>query len=319
MKEVTMRYWDAFRKLLAGSGMIFSGRNEELQPRDIMLRLFAEMEKRRKYGIEEKAYVPNSYTIYLSPYDYEEISPLLAGIREQLHIKLMDRIKKKGYKLLSLSLIVDIRGDSGLLKSQIVVESSFLKEKSLPGSPQSKSAEVKKSDITERRIDSSSMFRSVNKDDRCRDVGGQIEAREGNRKEVPSFEASLVCSDISSELKQTVHQPGGTKIIEDRKTKLVDAGRVRLEIVKEDGPGDVIILKEGEYTFGRGRDAQYLLEDTEDTVSRKHFRLIVRDSRVRIKDLSSLNGTRVNDIAIDEAELQKGDLISAGNILLRVA
>jgi pSer/pThr/pTyr-binding forkhead associated (FHA) protein len=112
---------------------------------------------------------------------------------------------------------------------------------------------------------------------------------------------------------------GSTKIIEDRKTKLIDAGRVRLEIIKREGPAEVIALKEGEYTFGRGQDAQYMLEDGEETVSRVHFKLLVRDSRIRIRDLDSLNGTRVNDVAIEEAELHKGDLIAAGKVQLKVA
>jgi pSer/pThr/pTyr-binding forkhead associated (FHA) protein len=94
---------------------------------------------------------------------------------------------------------------------------------------------------------------------------------------------------------------------------------VKLEILEGDNKGGVIALKEGDYTFGRGKDAQILIKDKDDTVSRLHFKLVVREGRINIKDLNSANGTKVNDIDIEEAELNKGDTIAAGKALLRVA
>jgi len=38
-----------------------------LQPKEILDKIFLEIEKRKKLGIEESAYVPNVYAIYLSP------------------------------------------------------------------------------------------------------------------------------------------------------------------------------------------------------------------------------------------------------------
>jgi hypothetical protein len=291
---------------------VLAGRTGEFQPRDALAKLFSEMEKRKKYGIEEKAYVPNGYTVYLSPYDYEEISPLLSGMREQLANKLMDRVKKKGYKLLSSSLSVDIRGDSALMKDQIVIESSFLKEKTQPVS--SPAAGFMEKAKREPRDETGSSLRFNGR-------GGtrtNPDTRDAEKTRRPAPEMGNTPMQTLA-VQPATSLSGSTKIIEDRKTKLIDAGRVRLEIIKREGPAEVIALKEGEYTFGRGQDAQYMLEDGEETVSRVHFKLLVRDSRIRIRDLDSLNGTRVNDVAIEEAELHKGDLIAAGKVQLKVA
>lgn len=319
--ELLKTFWWSVRGALIGG-------TADLQPRDVLEKLFGELEKRKKFGIEEKAYVPNRYMVYLSPCDYEEISPLLSGIREQLHNKLMDRIRKKGYKLLTASLLLDIRGDSGLLKGQVVVESSFLKEKNAADASQAEGTDGRKAKAAEasgdnapaRRVSQAACptQRIVSAAYPSRDADGPVAGTGEHRPCVPTVASTAVSSAVPSARQTVVRPAAGTRIIEDGKTRLVETGRVRLEIVKEDGPGDIIVLKEGEYTFGRGRDAQYLLEDAEETVSRLHFQLIVRDSRIRIKDLNSLNGTRVNDIAVEEAELQKGDLIAAGKILLKV-
>ena len=126
-----MRYLDTIKSILKSIRKSLWGGNEELQPSDILSQLISELEKRKKLGIEENAFVPNVYAVYLSPLDYDELSPLLSGIRDQLRNKLMDRIKKKGYRLLSTSITIDLREDSSLQMNQVVVESSFLKEKTV--------------------------------------------------------------------------------------------------------------------------------------------------------------------------------------------
>ena len=309
-----MKYFDALKNLLSGVRRIFGRENIEVQPRDILMKLFREMEQRRKFGIEEKAYVPNVYTIYLSPFDFEEISPLICEIKEQLKNKLVDRVKKKGYKILSPSLVLEIRDDAGLAKNQIVIESSFMKEKSSSGASMSRSVGF---DEKQQRVNSVSKLHEVSRGavysmEKPKSIADQIHKHDEREKDVTPSSENKIPPDPSN-------ASGATKVIEDKKTKLVDLTRVWLEVIKGKGQGGLIALKDGEYSFGRGQEAEYLLEDQDDTVSRLHFKLIVRDERIRIKDLGSLNGTCVNDIAIEETELQKGDLISAGKLLLKVA
>jgi len=266
-----MGYMDTVRNLFRKFKWVISKKSTELQPKYILERLISEIEHKKKLGIEENAFVPNVYAVYLSPIDYEELSPLLSGIKDQLKNKLMEKIKKNGYRLLSTSISLEIREDSGLERNQVVVESSFLKEKT-------SAAPVVDSKVVS--------------------FGG---GRKDERKPEPVQRTAL------------------TRIIEDKKTKIIDDTKVELEIVEGDGKGEIIPLKEGEYTFGRGKDARILVKDNDDTVSRVHFKITVREGRISIKDLNSANGTRVNDIEIEEAELKKGDTITAGKVLLRVA
>jgi hypothetical protein len=269
-----MGYMDAIRKIVNFvKSLIRTTSFTALQPKEIIDKIFLEIEKRKKLGIEESAYVPNVYAIYLSPADQEELSPFLSGIKEQLIKKIVERVRKKGYKLLSSSVSLEIRKDSALERNQLVVESSFLKEKSIP----------------------SPAFSS------------------------PETETHLSSKEASQTLSEAPQKNVLTKVIEEKRTKMIDNTRVKLEILEGEGKGDLIALKEGDYTFGRGREARMLLKDSDDTVSRVHFKLTVNENRIGIKDLSSTNGTKVNGIEIEEAELKKGDTINAGKVLLRVA
>jgi len=269
-----MGYMDVFKEIFGKiRKLIFPTAQPALQPKEILKKIFAEIERRKKLGIEENAYVPNVYFIYMSPFDYEELSPFLFGIKEQLIKKVSEKIRNKGYKLLSSTLSIEIRQDSALEKNQVVVESSFLKEKAMPSlaSPPTET------------------------------------------------ETPLSSKGTSQTLTEPSQKNILTKVIEEKKTKMIDNTKVKLEILDGGGKSDVIGLKEGEYTFGRGRDATILVKDPEETVSRVHFKLMVRDGRIAIKDLNSTNGTKVNGIEIEEAELKKGDSISAGKVLLKIA
>ncbi len=282
-----MKYWDIIRKFIGKVKNLTGKTSTEIQPRDILDRLIAELERKKKLGIDENAFVPNVYVVYLSPFDYEEISPLLTGIRDQLRNKLMERTKKHGYRLLSTSLTLDIREDGALQKSQVVIESSFLKEKTAPVS------------TTDEKERSTSFTPPVARGE---------------------FKGDAVAATKNSAL-SSVPSPKGTltRIIEDKETRIIDNTKLELEIVDGENQGEVIRLKEGEYTFGRGKDATILIRDLDETVSRVHFKVTVREGRIRIINLSNSNGTKVNDIDIEEAELKKGDTISAGKVQLKVA
>lgn len=269
-----MGYMDVVRNLLRKlRSLIFNTPQTSLQPKEILKKIFAEIERRKKLGIEENAYVPNAYAIYLNPADHEELSPFLFGIKEQLIKKVSEKIRNKGYKLLSTNLSIEIRQDPALEKNQVVVESSFLKEKSTSSqAPYS-----------------------------------------------PESEAHLSSKETSKAPSEVAQKNVLTKVVEEKKTKMIDNTKVKLEILEGESKGDVIALKEGDYTFGRGKDAAILLADPEETISRIHFKLMVRDGRIAVKDLNSTNGTKVNGIEIEDAELKKGDTISAGRVVLRMA
>ncbi len=71
--------------------------------------------------------------------------------------------------------------------------------------------------------------------------------------------------------------------------------------------GQQVILEEGEYVFGRSKDANVVVED--DAISRYHFKVKVKDKIVTIEDLESTNGTFVNGIRIKQQVLGTNDKI----------
>lgn len=78
--------------------------------------------------------------------------------------------------------------------------------------------------------------------------------------------------------------------------------------------GSEIELKEGSYIIGRDPEADIFLNDI--TVSRKHARIDITPFKVQIKDLDSLNGTYVNGVRIEDAEINSFDEIQIGKFKL---
>lgn len=71
--------------------------------------------------------------------------------------------------------------------------------------------------------------------------------------------------------------------------------------------GEQILLEEGESLWGRSQEADVSLQD--ETISRIHFKIIVKDKVTVIEDLGSTNGTYVNGKRISRAKLEDNDKI----------
>jgi transcriptional regulator with GAF, ATPase, and Fis domain len=85
-----------------------------------------------------------------------------------------------------------------------------------------------------------------------------------------------------------------------------------LVIRRDDGFGEVYPLIVGQRcTLGRANTNRIVVKD--ELSSREHAELYHGDGRWRLRDLGSLNGTRLNDTAVDtEWELAAGDEVSIG-------
>jgi transcriptional regulator with GAF, ATPase, and Fis domain len=84
----------------------------------------------------------------------------------------------------------------------------------------------------------------------------------------------------------------------------------------ENGYGDVYPLVPGQRcTLGRASTSRVILKD--ELCSREHAEIAFADGRWRLRDLGSLNGTRLNGTALDsEWELSPGDEIQVGRARL---
>lgn len=89
-----------------------------------------------------------------------------------------------------------------------------------------------------------------------------------------------------------------------------------LVVRRDDGYGDVFPLKAGQrFTLGRAATARIVLKD--DLCSREHAEVYYAEGRWRLRDLESLNGTRLNGSSLDgEWELSSGDEVQVGRTQL---
>jgi len=96
-------------------------------------------------------------------------------------------------------------------------------------------------------------------------------------------------------------------------------GAFGFALVIERGPraGMTYILAPGNTTVGRSEEANIFLDDI--TVSRKQARLHLEGDTLVIEDLGSTNGTYVNGVRTDRAELQPGDEVILGKYHLVLA
>src|SRR5262249_59655736 len=79
-----------------------------------------------------------------------------------------------------------------------------------------------------------------------------------------------------------------------------------------------VLLQLGEATLGRSADCRIVLSSP--IASRHHAKLLLAGGALRIVDLGSANGTRVNGelIGREPRPLASGDIISIGSDLLEV-
>src|SRR4051794_5300056 len=90
------------------------------------------------------------------------------------------------------------------------------------------------------------------------------------------------------------------------------AAAAYLVVRRDDGFGEVFPLTAGQrFTLGRSATNRVVLKD--DLCSREHAEVTFSDGRWRIRDLDSLNGTKVNGERLDsEWELAPGDQVHLG-------
>src|SRR5438876_8485477 len=90
-------------------------------------------------------------------------------------------------------------------------------------------------------------------------------------------------------------------------TMMPNGASAYVVVRREDGFGDVCALTPGQrYTMGRATTNRIVLKD--ELCSREHAEIYYADGHWRLRDLNSLNGTRVNDTVLEgEWELSPED------------
>jgi len=83
-------------------------------------------------------------------------------------------------------------------------------------------------------------------------------------------------------------------------------------LIVNKGPqlGEMFYLDRPAFSIGRDPKSDIFLNDM--TVSRAHARLEIVGGAVTVRDAGSLNGTYVNGVCVDQAELSDNDVLQIG-------
>src|SRR5437660_12077087 len=97
---------------------------------------------------------------------------------------------------------------------------------------------------------------------------------------------------------------------------MAPAAAAFLVVRRDDGFGDVFTLQAGaRYTVGRAATSRVVLKD--ELCSREHAEVYYADGCWHLRDLNSLNGTRINSATLtNEWELSPNDEIHLGRTRL---
>ncbi|MDQ3333648.1 MAG: sigma 54-interacting transcriptional regulator [Myxococcota bacterium] len=100
-------------------------------------------------------------------------------------------------------------------------------------------------------------------------------------------------------------------------TEDVQAGTAYLLVLENDSSSIFHLPRTGDVVIGRAPDVQLKL--THASVSRRHATIRIDDGMLRIADLESHNGTRVNGEPVSESHaLASGDVATVGDVILVV-
>jgi hypothetical protein len=92
---------------------------------------------------------------------------------------------------------------------------------------------------------------------------------------------------------------------------------VRLEVVSGPQSGEEVVIRKPATTIGRAVDNDIVL--TSNDVSRYHARIERAGENLRIVDLGSTNGIKVNGRGVHAEQLRIGDAVTLGTTTLRVS
>src|SRR5229473_2352796 len=71
-------------------------------------------------------------------------------------------------------------------------------------------------------------------------------------------------------------------------------------------------LRDGETVVGRGAGCQIVIVD--ESMSRRHARIVVTKGAARLEDLDSRNGVFRNGVAVKTADIEAGDTLRFGAV-----
>lgn len=92
--------------------------------------------------------------------------------------------------------------------------------------------------------------------------------------------------------------------------------KISLRLTSKENVIDILLSEDQSKVFGRSSSADVKLDDTK--VSGKHCQIVLNKEKLEITDLDSKNGTYLNGIQIEQAQIFLGDEIKIGDSIITV-
>lgn len=99
-------------------------------------------------------------------------------------------------------------------------------------------------------------------------------------------------------------------------SEFADRFDATLVVLTGDLQGNDYPIKQSTTVLGRGPGAD--LTFSCETLSRQHASLDFTDGGLRLRDLGSLNGVRINGALVEQIELDHGDKFQIGDLVLQL-
>jgi pSer/pThr/pTyr-binding forkhead associated (FHA) protein len=271
------RFHNKFGQLYDG---LFGAERREISPKDILRKIFTEMEDNSKEGFDGKIYAPNKYILELAVADLEERNYILSFLDEDELKSVLERfMEQNGYYM---------RGPLDFTIAEV--------------------PELERAGRSEKLIVKARFEKAITTENQSIQLPKPEPQYNVSEPLVPAF------SDIDD--LPTVPR---VDFAEDDLETIPAVAWASLAITAPDGRKRLFSLTHSVVPIGRSRIAgNPLVLDGDGMVSKSHARIErERDGRFTIYDLGSMNGVIVNGVTIDSNRtLADGDEILIGSTKL---
>ncbi|MDX6376986.1 MAG: hypothetical protein QOE98_1289 [Gaiellaceae bacterium] len=296
------------RTFEGGFGRTFKS---NVQPVELARKLAKEMDENRTISVSQ-VYVPNIYSIYLSPPDRQQFATFEASLRTELAGYLTQHAKRQAYSLPGrIRVVIETAEELELGLFGIAVATE--EEPRFPEMPPHSERAAETPDVPVLPPE------FLADDD-------PIVHRPVAIPELPAEVPPVVVPPVPQPAAAEPAVPHADPDVDDdeepaaaSETALISAREARAADLARDeyvltwGGGRHVIERRA-VVLGRSRECDVVLDDR--SVSRRHAELVRHGDGFLLRDLDSTNGSSVNGKRIREAAVQPGDDITLGTVEL---
>lgn len=259
-----------------------------LQPVELARRLAREMEDHKTVSVS-RVYVPNQYTVYLSPADRRQFSSYESALVVELGSYLEAHARSEGLSLLSMPRI-RLETDSDLRPGEFGIACRMVD----PGRPGTDQAEAP--EPAQAAAAAAAMAAGA--------VAADVAAPPAD---VPPVDPPLPPEPAEPLPNEALAAVSGTQVLSPEQARA--AGLVREQVTLYVG-GQAYRVTQKVTTMGRSRDCDVVVPDP--NVSRVHAEVRHEGLEYVLVDLGSTNGVEVNGRRVLRHNLRDGDRLSLG-------